>query len=251
MRNPASSADPPGEDYSLFGGALALRQPARGPRTSLDAVLLADFLPPGGPVAELGLGHGACALAALHLERAPKAWGIELQPDLAELAHFNARRNGLELSVTTGDLREPERLPPPGVYDRVLANPPYRAPGDGRISPEPSRDQARRETAGTLSDFLDAARRILNPGGALYLIFTARRTAELLHELRRRSLEPKRLRPIHGRREAPARLVLVEARRDGGVELTLEPPLHTHEDKDYSPELAAILAGRPGGPVGR
>lgn len=250
MSNPASSADPPGEDYSLFGGALALRQPSRGPRTSLDAVLLADFLPPGGPVAELGLGHGALALAVLHLERAPAAWGIELQPDLAELARFNARRNGLELSVVTGDLRAPELLPPPGAYDRVLANPPFRAPGDGRVSPEPSRDRARRETAGTLTDFLDAARHILNPGGALYLIFTARRTAELIHELRRRSLEPKRLRPIHGRREAPARLVLVEARRDGGVELTLEPPLCTHEDKDYSPELAEILAGRPGGAAG-
>jgi len=84
----------------------------------------------------------------------------------------------------------------------------------------------------------------LDPGGLLSLVFTVRRLAELIQTLVDHHLEPKRLRPVHPRRGAAARLVLVEARRDGGVGLTVEPPLLTHEGNRYSPELAQILAGR-------
>ncbi|MBD3400393.1 MAG: methyltransferase [Candidatus Coatesbacteria bacterium] len=232
------------EEYALFGGALRLLQPRRGAKTSLDAVLLADFVSAGpGPLAELGLGHGAALLAAVHLGRAERGWGLELRSDLVELARFNAELNGLELEANQGDLRELDELPA-GGFRRVIANPPFRAVGDGRRSPDPVRDAARRETTAGLADFLTAAARLLDPGGLLSLVFTVRRLAELIQTLVDHHLEPKRLRPVHPRRGAAARLVLVEARRDGGVGLTVEPPLLTHEGNRYSPELAQILAGR-------
>jgi len=234
------------ETYTLFHGSLTLLQPGAGPRTSVDAVFLADFLAPGdGPVAELGLGNGAASLAALYLHKAPSAWGIEIQPDLADLAEMNARTTGLSLTVQAGDLRRREDLGESGSFGRVIANPPYRAASDGRRSPDGTRDAARREVFGGLGDVLDAARRLLADGGALTLIYTTRRLAELMTELRSRELEPKRMRLVHGGPDRPARLVLLEATQGGGVELELLPPLFTHgADGEYADEMAEILAGR-------
>ncbi len=234
------------EIFSLFHGGLTLLQPGAGPRTSVDAVLLADFLTPGdGPVAELGLGHGAASLAALYLGRATAAWGIEIQPDLAGLAEMNARTTGLPLDVKAGDLRRRGDLGEPGRFGRVIANPPYRAASDGRRSPDETRDAARREVFGGLGDFLDTALWLLADGGTFTLIYTARRLAELITELRSRRLEPKRMRPVHPGPDRPARLVLLEATQGGGVELELIPPLFTHgADGAYTDEMAEILAGR-------
>jgi len=235
-----------GETYTLFHGCLSLVQPGAGPRTSVDAVLLADFLAPGdGPIAELGLGNGAASLAALYLGKSPAAWGIEIQPDLVGLAELNARTGGFPLAVHTGDLRRREDLGEPGRFGRVIANPPYRASFDGRRSPNEKRDAARREVYAGLGDFLDAARRLLADGGALTLVYTARRLVELVTELRARGLEPRRMRLVHGGPDRPARLVLLEATKGGGVELEVLPPLFTHgADGAYTDEMAEILSGR-------
>ena len=231
-------------EYDLFEGALRLRQPARGSRTSLDAVLLADFVPSGsGVLAELGLGHGAALLAALHLGKADGGWGVELQGEAVELARANAAANGLALEAVHGDLCDLDALPV-GVFRRVISNPPFRAVGDGRRSPDAVRDAARCETTAGLTDFVAAAARMLISGGSLSLIFTARRLAELIPILVQYRLQPKRLRLVHPRQGAPARLALIEARLDGGIELLIEPPLYTHAGNEYSLETVAILAGR-------
>src|SRR5262249_8208494 len=47
----------------------------------------------------------------------------------------------------------------------------------------------------------------------------------LVSTLRAARLEPKRMRFVHPRRELPASSVLIEARANGGVEVTIEPPL--------------------------
>jgi tRNA1Val (adenine37-N6)-methyltransferase len=239
----------PTETYTLFNGGLRLHQPARGPRTSVDAVLLADFLAPGGePIAELGLGNGAASLAALYLGRAPSAWGIEIQRDLAELALLGAKTGGFKLEVRIGDLRRRDDLGEAGRFTGVIANPPYRAPSDGRSSPDEGRDAARREVRANLGDFLDAAAWLLAGGGRLTLVYATRRLAELLGELRARRLEPRRMRLVHPAQNRPARLILVESVRGGGVELDVLPPLVTHgADGDYTEEMEAILAGRPAG----
>ena len=55
---------------------------------------------------DLGVGQGFLAILCglrrpdLHLE------GLELQPEACALAQANARRAGLELPVTAGDLRQ-------------------------------------------------------------------------------------------------------------------------------------------------
>jgi len=231
------------QPYSLFDGGLPLLQPDVGPKTSLDVPLLVSFLEPRNePLAELGTGNGAALLGAIYRGKAPAGWGIELQSELAELARRNATFNNFYATIVIGDLRSKATLGEPGRFRRVIANPPFRTVSDGRLSPHADRRAARSETTATLGDFLTAAAYLLDNGGRLTLIFTARRLAELISELRTQRLEPKRLRLIHPGVGKAAKLVLLEAIKNGGVELTILPPLYTHDEQgEYSPELTEIL----------
>lgn len=221
---------------TLFGGSVVLAQPARGGgyRVNVDALLLAAFAAgalTGGParrgraaraVFDLGAGVGAVGLSLLHLRAAEHVTMVEIDPALAKLAESNAVSNGWteRIDVLRADVADLAALPA-GAADLVVCNPPYVEPGRGR-APAPARARAR---SGPLSVFLDAARRLAGRRSRVCFVYPAIETTTLLSELRARGLEPKRLRPVHGRSHDQARVVLVEccAGRPGG--LSIEPPL--------------------------
>jgi tRNA1Val (adenine37-N6)-methyltransferase len=45
----------------------------------------------------------------------------------------------------------------------------------------------------------------------------------------RSGLEPKRIKPVYGKAGEPAKIILVEARKNGGPGLAVEPPLTLYE----------------------
>ncbi|NDY42467.1 tRNA1(Val) (adenine(37)-N6)-methyltransferase [Dissulfurirhabdus thermomarina] len=216
------------EDH-LAADGLRLLQPRRGYRFSLDALLLADFarLRPGDRVADLGTGCGVVALVLARRHPRITVTAVEIQPRLAALARENARRNGLDrrVSVVEADMAGLPAEVPAGTFDHVVANPPFRPPGAGRLCPDPEEAQARHEIRVDLGGLVAAARRLLRPGGRLTLVYAAERAVDLLTALRGARIEPKRLRWVHPGPGAPARLLLVEACRDAGVELAVLPPL--------------------------
>lgn len=238
---------------TLFGGRVALAQPARGGayRVNVDALLLAAFaagrleaFAARGPseteteteivtapprrarqarrAFDLGAGVGAVGLSLLHLDGAEHVTMVEIDPALAALAEVNAESNGWtdRIRVVRADLGDTAALPA-GAADLVVCNPPYVEPGRGR-APSPSRARAR---SGSLAVFLDAARRLAGRRARVCFVYPAIEATTLLLELRARGLEPKRLRPIHGRAHDQARVILVEcvAGRPGG--LSIEPPV--------------------------
>jgi len=233
------------DEFRLAG--LKVMQAEKGYRFSLDPVLLCAFakIPSRAKVVDLGTGSGVIPLLLARQCVAATILGVEVQKELAERALRNVRLNGLEEQVTIlcADLRQPRPELPPQAFDVVLANPPYRRPGTGRVAPGTERGAARHELAGGLDDFLAAAARLLRDGGRVYLVFLAERLAELLEAMRQRQLEPKRLRSVHGRSGNPARMVLVEGRKRGGAGLVIEAPLFIYAGEDYSPEVQAIYEG--------
>src|SRR5690606_40475394 len=88
---------------------------------------------------------------------------------------------------------------------------------------------ARHEICCTLEDVVRAASRLLRSGGRLAMVHRASRFADIVTTMRRYRLEPKRVRWVHPRREAEANMVLVEAAKDGGVELHVESPLVVYQ----------------------
>ena len=160
-------------------------------------------------VCELGAGTGLLSLLLLAREPELTVTGVELQPQACALFRRTAEENGLQgrMHCLEGDLRQ--GLLPPERFRLAVANPPYFPPC-------------------TVSQLCAAAARALRWGGSFCLVRRAERLADVLEELRRVRLEPKRLRFVHHTAAAPPSLFLLETRLGGGVGLTVEPPLLLH-----------------------
>ncbi len=223
-----------------------IRQPRRGYRFSLDAVLLARFVKPSSRsrVLELGAGCGVISMIVGKLICPKEVVALEIQTELSDLAAANARLNDLNIKVVTGDLRARKiESIQPASFDYVVANPPFRAHGTGRQSLNASRMIARSESAATLPDFISAATRFCRFGGKVGFVFTAARMAELIEVLRSHRLEPKRLKLVHPLPHSAASMVLIESSKGGGVELLIEPPLIVHSAPGvYSREARLLLS---------
>jgi tRNA1Val (adenine37-N6)-methyltransferase len=230
---------------SILGGALTIVQPARGYRFAIDSILLARFARPRQHerVLELGAGCGVVSVTLAALRHPRKVAAVELQPHLVGLIAHNAALNGtLAVTAICADIRRAIPGLMPAAFDYVVANPPYRAAQRGRESPNSERRIARGGGGATLEDFVAAAARYVNNGGKVAMVFTASRTAELISALKRRSLEPKRIRFVHSRPCESASMVLLEARKAGGVEAVIEPPLFIYFSSGvYTDEARELL----------
>lgn len=232
----------------FLGGRLTLRQPRRGYRAGIDAVLLAASIEAraGEHVLELGCGAGAAALCLGRRVAGVALTGVERQPDYADLARSNARDNAIEMQVVTTDLTAlPDHLRN-AAFDHVMMNPPYHLPTRATRSDDPGRAGALfEETA--LSAWVDTATRRLKAKGSLTVIQKIERLPEVLAAFDRR-LGSVVVRPLVPRAGRDATLVLVRARKGGRAAFRLTSPLVLHEgathpgDRDhYRAEVAGIL----------
>ena len=225
-------------------GVIQVTQPVTGHRFTLDSILLADFcrVKPGERVLEAGAGAGIISL--LLAKKHPRAafFAIEVQPFLASLCEQNITSNGLagRVQMARKDLRRIGRTLAQGSLSVIVVNPPYMKEGSGRTSPDRSRRTARQAQTASLGSWLNL-RRYLKNGGRYCLIFPAARLAELVTAMRRRRLEPKRLRLVHPYADRPASLALVEAVKGGRTGVEVLAPLIVHDrGGGYSKEMQEI-----------
>jgi tRNA1Val (adenine37-N6)-methyltransferase len=228
---------------------LAVAQDREGYRFSLDAFLLADFVPPScsGPWLDLGTGCGIVALLLARRFPHLSIVGLELQPTLAASARQNVVRNGLQdrITILRADARQVHTLLPAARFGTVVCNPPYRAVGSGRLNPDAVRARARHELTLTQQQLVRACRHLLRPGGVLAMVYHPSRLPELCTRLLEAHLRPRRLRLVHSTPQEPASMVLLEAMRGGRHALTVLPPLQVYDDQgSYTPEMRAIFQGR-------
>jgi len=236
----------PGErlDDLLIGG-LKIIQHTGLFRFSLDAVLLAHFATVRKDAAAVDLGAGTGVLGLLLAARGAKTVsGVELNPDLADMARRSISLNGLDdrLTVVCADVRSIRdgRLLAAGRWDLVVANPPYRTPGGGAVSPSGALASARHELAGGVEDFVAAAAFLLRARGRLAMVHLSERLADVVVTMRGAGLEPKRLRLVHSAPEKPAKLLLIEGARGARPGLEVLPPLYVYGgDGCYSREILA------------
>lgn len=218
----------PGECIDHFmEGRLKLIQSRDGYRFSIDAVLLSQFVTvkPGDVVVDLGTGCGVILLILLLTKPVGRAFGLEIQEELADQAARNALLNRLEdrMEIILGDIR---CLPLAGKSaDMVICNPPYRQVKSGRINPDHRRAIARHEILASIDDILEAAKGLLRKKGRLALICPCVRLVDILVRMRRFSLEPKKIQIIYPSMESEAKLALVEASLSGRPGLTINAPL--------------------------
>jgi tRNA1Val (adenine37-N6)-methyltransferase len=83
---------------------------------------------------------------------------------------------------------------------------------------------------------------MLRTAGRFVTIFTAERTADILSQMRIERIEPKMIRMIHSRRDAEARLILVEGLKGGRPGLSVASPLILYDDSGaYTAEVQRMF----------
>jgi tRNA1Val (adenine37-N6)-methyltransferase len=218
---------------TFLGGRIRIFQRRRGYRFSIDAVLLSQFvkLRRNEKVIDLGTGCGILPLLLSQTTKAVSFVGVEVQRGLADLATRNVHLNQLEskIAILHQDFRSLKKTFPPGTFDVVISNPPYRRRLSGRTNPLAEKAIARHEIKGTLDDLISIASYLLPAKGRCYLIYPATRAVDLFATLRGRNVEPKQARWVHPHADEGANLILVEALKTSGMELKTLPPLVLHE----------------------
>jgi len=181
----------------------------------------------------LDLGCGAGVLTVLTAYKAPRAqvYGIEIQPESAEVCRQNMAANGFDpQKILVGDLREHKKLFEAGSFDLVISNPPYFTEKSGFSAPDEKRATARDERSCSMDDLCKAAGYLVKWGGTFTVVHRPERLSELLCALSKYGLEPKRLRLVSHKAASSPNLILVEARRGGKPGLSIEPSLILAKD---------------------
>ncbi len=208
---------------------LRVIQQRSGYRFSVDPLLLCDFagIREGEEVADLGTGCGVIPLVLARMAEGTRFVGVEHQKSLAGLAGRNVALNGLShrISIVNRDIMEVKGLLSPSSFDLVVANPPYRKRGTGRVSPIPGRDDARHESTAALADFLAVARKLVKVSGRICFISHPSRLSEMLVAAVGLKLAPVRLRMVHDNPGAEGRMFLLELVKGRKGDLRVLAPL--------------------------
>ena len=232
---------------AFLGGKVIAKQPKRGFRSAIDAVLLAAACPATSEskILDLGCGVGVAGLCVHARIAGIDLHGLEMQAAYLALAQENAAAAGARFTPWLGDAA----APPPDFkalsFDHVLTNPPYfdhRAPP----SPRADRDAGMREQT-PLSVWLDLCLRRLRPFGSLTVIHDAARAPDILSALTGRAGGIALL-PVAARQGRDAKRVIIRAIKESRAPFRIAAPLILHEgdahpgDRDhYAARAAAIL----------
>ncbi len=213
----------------------------------VDAVLLSHFssqtVKPKSRVLDLCTGNGIVPILLAEKTAAAQICGLEIQPQVAEMAARSVEMNDLQgrVSIVCGDLKCALDYYPKASFDAVCCNPPYKENSGGIKNPDDTLAIARHEIMCNLEDIIKAAEGLLVPGGKLYLIHRPERLADILCLMREYRIEPKRLRFVHPSAGKTATMILVEGAKHGKPKLFLDPPLYVHsEDGGYTDEINEI-----------
>ena len=195
-----------------------------------DSVILANFvrLKERDVCVEIGAGCGVISILLSAKNSFKKITAFELQPEMAQLADKNVKLNNLEekIEIINENIVNFNKFISNNSIDCVFSNPPYmlsRGKNTNSI-----RDKARHDNTLPIDLLCRETSKMLKAGGRFYLVYTANRSAELIYNLVKHSLEPKRMfYTQNGRGEV--KLIVIEAVKNGKHEVKVLPELVTND----------------------
>lgn len=218
------------EKESLNIGDMIIYQDTELYRFTSDSVLLTRFVSAkkNETVADLCAGCGIVGIHfyALNESKTASVDFFELQSGLYEACVKSVEENGLKNALFPHNVRVQDiSSEHNGRYTLVLCNPPYAKVGSGASAATASSKLAKTEEAVTFAEIVTAAKKLLKFGGRFAFVHRADRLAEVIAELKKRNLEPKRLQFILGADGKTPYLFMMEAVLGGKEGVTVLPNL--------------------------
>lgn len=211
----------------------------------MDAVLLSGYtrVEEGERVLDLGTGTGIIPILLEAKTKGQHFTGLEIQPESADMARRSVLYNHLQdkIEIITGDIKEASQLFQKASFDVVTSNPPYMNDNHGLKNPDLPKAIARHEVLCTLEDVVREAALLLKPGGRFYMVHRPHRLVEIINELTKHKLEPKRIKLVHPYIDKDANMVLLEAVRGGKSMVKMEAPLVVYQSPGmYTDEIYEV-----------
>ncbi len=224
---------------------LKLIQKKDGFCFGVDAVLLANFadVKKDDEVIDLGTGTGIIPILLAGKTKANSIVGLEIQPNMAEMAVRSAVLNNLQKKVIIecGDIKESVKSFGASKFNVVVSNPPYMSNGGGIINLSDMKAISRHEIMCNLEDVISAGSKLLIPGGQFAMVHRPERLVDIIFLMRSYSLEPKFIRFVHPAPYKKANLLLIKGIRGGRAQLKMMKPLYVYDENgEYSKEINEI-----------
>ena len=140
---------------------LKIIQEKNGFCFGIDSVILADFaknIKKDSEVVDLGTGTGILGILLCGKTKLKKVTGIEIQPEVANMAERSIKLNSLEnkFKIINEDIKEiiNKKYLNKNSIDVIITNPPYKEIGKGVINENEKKLISRHEIKATLEDFI-------------------------------------------------------------------------------------------------
>ncbi len=225
----------------LLNGRVIFAQPRAGHRTGIEPVLVAASVAarPGERVCEAGSGSGAGLLCLAARVPGVRGVGVEIDPDLAELAGDNARANGFQgLHFHALDIAA---FHDAVIFDHAFANPPWHE-RSGTPSADIARETARRARSETFSLWAGRLSRGLRHRGTLTFVVATAALPDCLAAFAAAGCGSPTILPLWPRAGASAKLTILRGIRGGRGPARLLSGLILHAaDGSFTAEADGIL----------
>ena len=231
------------DDLNLKG--LKIIQNKEGFCFGIDSVLLSDFaknIKKDAFVMDLGTGTGIIATLLCGKTNLNKIIGVEVQPEVSEMANRSILLNGLQnrFEVINKNILNLDNK----YYnscDVIVINPPYKKKNSGIVNENEKKIISRHEITANLNDFMEISKKLLKDKGELYMVHRAERLIDIISIMREKSIEPKVIRFVCSKENKEPKLVLVKGIKNGGAFLKIDKNLVIYDENgEYTEEIKEI-----------
>lgn len=225
---------------------LKIIQKSDGFCYGIDSVLLSDFaknIKKNSNVIDMGTGTGILGFLLIAKTRINEVIGIEIQPEIADMAQRSIAMNCLDnkFKILNCNIKEIDNKLKEDSYDAVITNPPYKKLNSGKTNENEVKLISRHEVKASLEDFIKVSFKMLKDKGSLYMVHRAEQLVDIMYEMRKNKMEPKRIRFVYSNQRSESKLVMIEAVKNGKSSVRIEEPLFIYnDDGSYTDEILKI-----------
>lgn len=217
---------------------------------SLDSVLLANFVTINQKykkIMDIGCGNAPIPLI-LSTRTKSKIVGVEIQKDVADLAIESVKENNLEdqIEIKNNDINELYKDYESDTFDVITCNPPYFKYLDtSNLNESNYKTIARHEIKLNLTNIMIVSKKLLKNNGILAIVHRPERFIDIIEEMKKHNIEPKKVQFIYPTKEKEANILLIEGVKNGNPGIKIMPPIFSHKKNgEYSEEIQKYFGRR-------